>query len=159
MPITYKRGNLIDDPADALVNTVNCVGRMGKGIALAFKQRYPRMFAEYRRRCFLGAVVPGEMDFYLTARGRWLVNFPTKRHWREGSRLDDIRSGLAALRAWLCSRPAVRSIAVPALGCANGGLRWVDVRPEIEAALGDLDSVDVFVYEPLEEPSDVRACP
>lgn len=148
--IQYVRGDLLADPAMALVNTVNCVGVMGAGIAAQFKRRYPWMFKEYQRRCRMGSVRPGHLDLhYDVGREQWLVNFPTKRHWRDASRLSDIRAGLASLRDWLLANPQVRSIAIPALGCQNGRLSWAEVQPEIESALGDLDGVDITAYEPM----------
>ena len=148
--ITYLRGNLLEDDAHALVNTVNTVGVMGKGIALQFKQRFPANFAAYAQACKLGQVQTGRM--FITAPGelagpRWVVNFPTKQHWRDPSRMEWVVDGLQDLRGFL-ARNAVPSIALPALGAGLGGLPWAAVRGHIDAALGDL-AVDVRVYEPL----------
>ena len=148
--IAYLRGNLLEDDAQALVNTVNTVGVMGKGIALQFKQRFPPNFAAYAQACQLGQVQTGRM--FVTEPGelagpRWLVNFPTKQHWRDPSRMAWVMEGLQDLRSFLVIN-AVQSIALPALGAGLGGLPWPAVREHIEAALGDLP-VDVRVYEPL----------
>ena len=144
--ITYQRGNLLEDDAQALVNTVNTVGAMGKGIALQFKQRFPANFVAYAQGCKLGQMQTGRM--FVSEPGeltgpRWLVNFPTKQHWRDPSRLEWVVDGLQDLRGFLMSN-AVQSIALPGLG----GLPWGAVRGHIEAALGDL-AVDVRVYEPM----------
>lgn len=148
--IAYLRGNLLEDDAQALVNTVNTVGVMGKGIALQFKQRFPANFMAYAQACKLGQVQTGRM--FVTESGeltgpRWVVNFPTKQHWRDPSRMEWVVDGLQDLRGLLISN-AVASIALPALGAGLGGLPWAAVRGHIEAALGDL-VVDVRVYEPL----------
>lgn len=148
--ITYLRGNLLEDDAQALVNTVNTVGVMGKGIALQFKQRFPANFVAYAQACKLGQVQTGRM--FVTEPGeltgpRWVVNFPTKQHWRDPSRMECVVDGLQDLRDFLMSN-AVQSIALPALGAGLGGLPWAVVRGHIEAALGDL-AVDVRMYEPL----------
>ena len=148
--IAYLRGNLLEDDAQALVNTVNTVGVMGKGIALQFKQRFPANFVAYAQACKLGQVQTGHM--LVTEPGeltgpRWVVNFPTKQHWRDPSRLEWVVDGLQDLRTFLVSHQ-VQSIALPALGAGLGGLPWPMVRGHIETALGDL-SVDVRVYEPL----------
>ena len=147
--IAYLRGNLLEDDAQALVNTVNTVGVMGKGIALQFKQRFPANFVAYAQACKLGQVQTGSM-FVTEPRKltgpRWVVNFPTKQHWRDLSRLEWVVDGLQDLHSFLASNP-VPSIALPALGAGLGGLSWPLVRGHVEAALGDL-AVDVRVYEP-----------
>jgi O-acetyl-ADP-ribose deacetylase (regulator of RNase III) len=148
--IAYLRGNLLEDDAQALVNTVNTVGVMGKGIALQFKQRFPANFVAYAQACKLGQVQTGRL--FVTEPGeltgpRWVVNFPTKQHWRDPSRMEWVAEGLQDLRSFLVSN-AVQSMALPALGAGLGGLPWATVRGHIEAALGDL-AVDVRVYEPL----------
>ncbi len=153
--IAYRHGNLLEADAEALVNTVNCVGVMGKGIALQFKQAFPDNFRAYARACRAGEVQLGRMLTVATDRltnPRYIINFPTKRHWRGKSRLEDITAGLDALLAEV-RRLGIRSIAVPPLGCGNGGLDWAEVRPLIEAALGDLPEVQVFVYEPQGAPA------
>jgi O-acetyl-ADP-ribose deacetylase (regulator of RNase III) len=145
-------GNLLEASADALVNAVNTVGVMGKGIALQFKRAFPENFRVYEAACRRGEVQIGRMFVAETGQPgqpQLIINFPTKRHWRSRSRLDDIRAGLAGLRQVLVDRQ-VRSVALPPLGCGNGGLDWRDVRPLIDGALGDLPGVEVVVYPPRE---------
>jgi O-acetyl-ADP-ribose deacetylase (regulator of RNase III) len=147
-------GNLLDAPAEALVNTVNTVGVMGKGIALQFKQAYPQNFRAYEAACRRGEVQIGRMfvvETGLLGPPRLIINFPTKQHWRSRSRLDDIKSGLVDLRRVLQDRQ-VRSVAVPPLGCGNGGLDWREVRPLIASALGDIPEIEVVVYPPKGSP-------
>ena len=146
----FVQGDLLEAEAEALVNAVNTVGTMGKGIARAFKTAFPDNYRAYARACRAGEVEVGRV-FAFERRGagpRWIVNFPTKQHWRNASRIEWIDDGLRDLRAFIEAR-TVRSIAVPALGCGLGGLDWSVVRPRIEAALGDLDGTRVLVYEPL----------
>jgi O-acetyl-ADP-ribose deacetylase (regulator of RNase III) len=152
--LTEEHGNLLEAPADALVNTVNTVGIMGKGLALQFKQAYPGNFHAYESACRHGEVRLGRMFTYETGqldKPRFVINFPTKGHWRSRSRLSDIKSGLASLREVIRERH-IDSIAIPPLGCGNGGLDWSDVRPLIVEALGDLPGVRVMVYPPQETP-------
>lgn len=149
--VRYIRGNLLQADTEALVNAVNTVGAMGKGIALAFKQIYPTNFAEYEASCRAQQVRTGCM--FVTQNRvphgpRWIINFPTKRHWRQPSRLEWIEEGLADLRRVIRDRQ-IRSIAIPPLGCGLGGLDWNQVRPAIAAALDELADVDVRVYEPI----------
>ena len=157
--IVYKTGNLLREPADALVNTVNCVGVMGRGVALQFKKAFPKNYDAYRKACKAGEVVPGAI--FVTERGnltqpRFIFNFPTKRHWRGKSRMEDIEAGLRSLRDEIRQRD-VRSIAIPPLGCGLGGLDWSEVRERIEDILHDLD-VPVVVFEPDGAPdADVMA--
>ncbi len=150
-----QRGNLLEADVEALVNTVNCVGIMGKGIALQFKQAFPDNFREYARACRAGQVHLGQMLVVPTGgltNPRYIINFPTKRHWKGKSHLADIESGLAALVAEV-RRLDIHSIAVPPLGCGNGGLDWADVRPLIVAAFADLPDVRVLIYEPEGAPA------
>ena len=131
-------GNLLEADVEAFVNTVNTEGVMGKGIALQFSKKFPEMAQAYQQACKAGEVRPGHMHVF--ERGdmlnpRYLINFPTKRHWRSPSRMEDIEAGLTALVEEI-RRRGIRSIAVPPLGCGNGGLDWRDVRPAIERALG-----------------------
>jgi O-acetyl-ADP-ribose deacetylase (regulator of RNase III) len=147
--IELGHGDLLQADAEALVNAINCVGVMGKGIALQFKQAFPENFRRYAQAC-AGEVRPGRMfvvDTGIPGRHRYIVNFPTKRHWRNGSRLEDIESGLRALVEEVQQRD-IRSIAIPPLGCGNGGLRWADVKPRIEAAFAELAHVRVVLFEP-----------
>ena len=146
-----KQGDILLDKAEALVNTVNCVGVMGRGIALQFKNRFPENFVSYAAACKRKEVVPGKMHVYSTGKEspRFIINFPTKRHWREPSLLKDIEDGLLALVAEIKAR-GIKSIAIPPLGCGLGGLDWHIVRPLIQKRLGELQDVDIFIYEPLE---------
>ena len=153
--VSEEHGNLLEATADALVNTVNTVGVMGKGIALQFKQAYPANFRAYEAACRRGEVRLGRMFTYETGlleAPRFIINFPTKGHWRARSKLSDIRAGLADLREVISDRD-IRSIAIPPLGCGNGGLDWHDVQPLIIEALGDLPDVLVIVYPPEGAPT------
>jgi len=143
--ITYVKGDILTSPAKTLVNTVNLVGVMGKGLALRFKQVYPEMFVAYQTACQSGAIAVGRPWLYKTSR-KWIVNFPTKRHWRNRSRLDDIEAGLKTF-ARTCVDEGIDSIAFPALGCGNGELVWDTVRPLMERYLHSLP-IDVFIYPP-----------
>lgn len=152
--IILKQGNLLTDEVEALVNTVNCVGVMGKGIALQFKQAYPEMFTEYQKACRKEEVQPGKMHVVETKslfNPKFIINFPTKRHWKNRSRMDDIESGLADLIK-VIKKLEIKSIAVPPLGCGNGGLKWSDVRPKIESAFEQIPNVEVHLYEPAGSP-------
>lgn len=149
-----RHGNILDADAEALVNTVNTVGVMGKGIALQFRQAFPRNYEVYRRACEKGEVQPGRMLIVSTDRlenPRFIVNFPTKRHWKGKSRIDDIKEGLNAL-VHDVRRLGIQSIAIPPLGCGNGGLEWIVVKPIIEQAMAALPGVRVLVYEPRGAP-------
>ncbi len=144
--INWVRGNLFDSEAEALVNTVNCVGVMGKGIAYQFKRAYPAMFKDYKAQCDRKEIAPGKVTTF-SERGKLIINFPTKRHWRAKARLGDVESGLLALRELLDDR-GIKSVAIPPLGCGNGGLDWPDVRAAIARELGGLDDVEIEVFEP-----------
>jgi O-acetyl-ADP-ribose deacetylase (regulator of RNase III) len=151
--IRYTQGNLLEASTEALVNTVNEIGVMGKGIALMFRESFPENTRKYLTACKAKQVQVGQMfvvkDRDLTG-ARWIVNFPTKKHWRNPSKFDWIRTGLRDL-ARVIQETGIRSIAVPPLGCGNGGLEWAQVRREIEIVLGELEDVDVIVYEPTSE--------
>lgn len=152
--IEFKRGNILEADADALVNTVNTVGIMGKGIALQFKKAYPENYEAYKKACNSGQVIPGRMFVFeprLTYGPRYIINFPTKRHWKGKSRIEDIADGLKALAEEVQVR-GIQSIAIPPLGCGLGGLRWREVRPMIEAAFAPMKKVRVLVYEPAGAP-------
>ncbi len=143
-------GNLLSADVDAVVNTVNTVGVMGKGIALQFKRAYPDMFKAYKRACDRNEVRLGEMwvwDNASFAGPRHVINFPTKGHWRSNSKLADIEAGLDDLSRVIAER-GITSVAVPPLGCGNGGLDWNLVRPVIVERLGQLDEVEVQLFEP-----------
>lgn len=147
-------GSLLDAKVDALVNTVNTVGVGGKGLALQFRQAFPENFRAYVAACKRGEVQPGSMFVFDTGQlgaQRYIVNFPTKRHWRGRSRLDDIRSGLRDL-VRVIREYQIKSIAIPPLGCGNGGLPWADVEPLIREAMAPLEDVKVVVYAPAGAP-------
>jgi O-acetyl-ADP-ribose deacetylase (regulator of RNase III) len=152
--IEYKTGDILAEDAEALVNTVNCVGFMGRGIALQFKKAWPENFRAYAAACRRRAVQPGRMLVFETGRltnPRFIVNFPTKRHWRGRSRMEDIEAGLRSLVEEL-HRRGIRSIALPPLGAGLGGLEWAEVRERIERAMRDLPDVRVIVFEPSGAP-------
>jgi O-acetyl-ADP-ribose deacetylase (regulator of RNase III) len=158
--IEYAKGNILQADTEALVNTVNCVGYMGKGIALQFKQAYPENFRAYEKACRAKAVQPGRMFVFETGRimpPQYIINFPTKRHWRDKSRIEDIKSGLVALTEEVQCL-GLHSIAVPPLGCGNGGLNWSEVRPLIESAFASLPDVRVLLYAPHGAP-DAKTMP
>jgi O-acetyl-ADP-ribose deacetylase (regulator of RNase III) len=151
--MTFRQGNLLQAPVEALVNTVNTVGVMGKGIALMFKEAFPANFRAYEEACKRKEVRIGKMFVTenLALEGpHWLINFPSKKHWRQPSKLEWIVEGLQDLRR-VIEEKKITSIALPPLGCGNGGLDWNEVRPEIEKALKPLESVDVMVFEPTEK--------
>jgi O-acetyl-ADP-ribose deacetylase (regulator of RNase III) len=152
--IELTRGNLLEAEAEAFVNTVNCVGVMGKGVALQFKQAFPDNFRQYEQACRAKQVRPGQMFIVENSSlvsPKYIINFPTKRHWKGKAKIEDIQSGLKALIADI-KRLRIRSVAVPPLGCGNGGLRWSDVRPMIEAAFRETPDVKVLLYEPRGAP-------
>lgn len=158
--IGLTRGNIIEADAEVLVNTVNCEGFMGKGIALQFKKAFPENFKAYERACRAEEVQPGRMFVFSTGsmmNPKYIINFPTKRKWRESSRMEDIESGLAALVKEI-RRLKVSSVAVPPLGCGHGGLDWRKVRPLIERAFTALPDVRVALFEPVGAP-DAKAMP
>lgn len=148
--IEYNTGDILQADAEALVNTVNCVGIMGRGVALQFKNAFPENFKAYAVACAREEVQPGRMFVFETgwlANPKYIINFPTKRHWRGKSRIDDIESGLEDLVKVIRDRH-ITSIAIPPLGSGLGGLDWSQVRPRIEAALHGLDGVRTIVFEP-----------
>ncbi len=151
--IEFTRGNLLESKAEALVNTVNTVGVMGKGVALMFKETYRENFKAYEAACKKKEVKVGRM--FVTERQaligpKWIINFPTKEHWRGNSKMAWIETGLEDLKRVIAEKK-VRSIAIPPLGSGNGGLNWSDVRPKIEAALEILNDVSVIIYEPADQ--------
>ena len=146
----FTQGNLLDAPAEALVNTVNTVGVMGKGVALMFKEAFPANFRAYEDACKQKGVKVGKMfatENRTFSGPRWIINFPTKKHWRQPSKLEWIIEGLGDLRKFV-QEHQIRSIALPPLGAGNGGLDWSEVRPEVERILGTLEGVDILVFEP-----------
>ena len=153
--IRFKKGDILFEDAEALVNTVNCVGIMGRGIALQFRKAFPENFHTYAEACKRGEVRPGRMFVHATralTNPRYIVNFPTKRHWRGDSRIEDIEAGLRDL-ARVIREYDIRSIAVPPLGSGLGGLDWPIVRARIEEALGSLNDVGIVVFEPVGAPA------
>ncbi|MBI4536932.1 MAG: macro domain-containing protein [candidate division NC10 bacterium] len=152
--VEIAHGNLLRADAEALVNTVNCVGYMGRGIALQFKKAFPENFVEYQKPCRTGLEQPGKMFVFETGSmiaPRHIINFPTKRHWRGKSRYEDIEAGLKALVSEVKAR-GIRSIAVPPLGCGLGGLDGGRVRPMIERAFTETPGVRVLLFEPVGAP-------
>ncbi len=150
--IEYKTGDLMAEEVEALVNTVNCVGVMGRGIALQFKKEFPENFKVYANACRrkdvkLGQMFVFERDDMFSPQPRYIINFPTKRHWRNKSRMEDIESGLASLVTEIRER-GIRSIAIPALGSGLGGLNWYAVRTRMQKALTELDDVKIVIFEP-----------
>jgi O-acetyl-ADP-ribose deacetylase (regulator of RNase III) len=151
--IKFTRGNLLDAKVDALVNTVNTVGVMGKGVALMFKEAFPKNFKEYEAACKQKAIKVGQMfvtELESLIGPKWIINFPTKEHWRGDSKMEWIDAGLEDLKR-VISEKGIQSIAIPPLGSGNGGLKWEEVRPKIEAALAPLSNVSVIVYEPTDQ--------
>ncbi|MCP4689191.1 MAG: macro domain-containing protein [Desulfobacterales bacterium] len=152
--IEYAKGNMLTADAEALVNTVNCVGVMGKGIALQFKKAFPDNFKAYEKACRSKEVQPGRMFIYKTnslINPRFIINFPTKRHWRGKSRYEDIEAGLNVLPRDV-KRLGIKSIAIPPLGCGLGGLDWQKVGKLIEKSFSELPDVRVLLYKPRGAP-------
>lgn len=141
--IIYVRTNLFESNAQVLVNTVNTVGVMGKGLAKEFKRLYPDMFERYQRSCEEGKLDIGNLHFYKTP-NKWVMNFPTKKSWRSASRLDYIEAGLKKFVAEY-ENLGITSIAFPLLGCGNGGLEWEEVKPLMEKYLKRLP-IEIFIH-------------
>ncbi len=153
--IELQQGDILKAKADALVNTVNCTGVMGRGIALQFKKAFPEAFKAYESVCRRRELVPGMVlvhDLNRFEQPYYVIDLPTKRHWRGKSRIEDIESGLAALTDEV-RRLGLKSVAVPPLGCGLGGLNWEDVRPRIQQAFQELPDVRVLLFEPKGAPS------
>ena len=153
--IKLTHGDIFKADAEALVNTVNCIGVMGRGIALQFSKAFPENSKVYKAACDKKQLHPGTMLVYDLNRfenPRYIINFPTKRHWKGKSRIEDIESGLKALIEEVHKRN-IHSIAIPPLGCGLGGLNWEQVRPMIENAFETLPDVNVLLYEPAGAPS------
>ncbi len=152
--VNYKTGDILEDHAEAIVNTVNCVGVMGRGIALQFKKAYPENFKAYAKACKNGEVQSGKMFVFKTGAllgPQYVINFPTKRHWRDKSKIEDIEAGLNDL-VRVIDENNIRSIAIPPLGSGLGGLDWKVVRRMIVRAMSSCDDLDVIVYEPKGAP-------
>lgn len=157
--IEFRTGDILRTDVEALVNTVNCVGIMGRGIALQFKNDFPENFKAYEAACQREEVQPGKMFVFETrtlTNPKFIINFPTKRHWRGKSRMEDIESGLKALVEEIRNR-RIHSIAIPPLGSGLGGLNWADVRPRIVKALDDLNDLQVIVFEPNSAPAATKS--
>lgn len=157
--ISEQDGNLLNDEVEALVNTVNTVGVMGKGIALQFKRAFPENFKSYQLACRRGEMEIGRVLIVPTGKidgnPRYIVNFPTKGHWRSRSKIADIRAGLNDMVEQVRAL-GIRSIAIPPLGCGNGGLRWSDVRPLIVDIVSTLEDVDVHLFAPKGAPESAQ---
>ena len=146
----FTTGNLLEAKVAALVNTVNTVGVMGKGLALMFKERFPENYTAYVKACRAEEVQTGQMFVFPVEEKsglQWIVNFPTKQHWRLPTKIEWVRDGLVALRDTIQDKQ-ISSIALPPLGCGNGGLQWSVVRPLVEEVLSGLRAVEILVYEP-----------
>jgi O-acetyl-ADP-ribose deacetylase (regulator of RNase III) len=146
--VTFTSGDIFNSAAQVITNTINTVGVMGAGLALKFKNRFPQMFEDYHQRCANGKVKQGE-PYLWEDENVQILNFPTKRHWQEPSRLEDIEAGLKYL-ASNYQTMSIQSLALPPLGCGLGGLNWDQVRPLIDRYLGGLSDLEVFVYEPAQ---------
>ena len=153
--IEYQQGDILQADAEALVNTVNCVGIMGRGVALQFRKAFPENYKVYKALCDRKELEPGKVlvfDMNRLHNPRFIINFPTKRHWKSKSRIEDIQAGLVALVEEVRQRQ-IQSIALPPLGCGLGGLNWNEVRPMIERAFEALPDMRVLVYEPAGAPA------
>ncbi len=156
--ITFTSGDILQADVEAIVNTVNCVGVMGRGIALQFQKAWPENFKAYAEACKNKQVQPGRMFVFNTdqlANPHYIINFPTKRHWRGSSRMEDIEAGLLALVATVREKN-IRSIAIPPLGSGLGGLDWQQVKPKMQQAMHELADVQVIIYEPYGAPENDR---
>ena len=153
--IEITTGDILKAKADALVNTVNCVGVMGRGIALQFSKAFPMVLKAYETACKRGEVQIGRVmscDLNRSEQPHYVINLPTKKHWRNKSLIEYVDTGLLALVAEV-QRLGIKSIAIPPLGCGLGGLDWKDVRPRIEQAFAALPEVRVLLFEPkIEKP-------
>ncbi|MPQ76661.1 macro domain-containing protein [Hydrogenovibrio sp. JE_KL2] len=155
MTLIFKKGDLFESHDEAIVNTVNCVGVMGKGIALQYKNLFPENYVEYKKQCSLNSVVPGKMfvyeykteDLFSKGKPKFIINFPTKDHWRAKSRVEYVEKGLDDL-IFVIKEKNIKSISMPAIGCGNGGLDWSNVKEIVSEKLASLDNVIIHVYEP-----------
>ena len=152
--ITYVKLDLFQSPAHVIVNTVNTVGVMGKGIAKTFKEVYPEMFKEYQKLCEKKLLAVGKLWIYKTS-NKWVLNFPTKKHWRSPSKIEYIEAGLKKFVQYY-EEKGIDSIAFPPLGCGNGGLNWEhEVKPLMEKYLKDLP-IDIYIHLPPTELKNVK---
>lgn len=142
--LIYRRTSILESPAQTLVNTVNCVGVMGKGLAHAFREREPDMFKAYKRICDQNALIPGKLWLWRGS-GSWILNFPTKIHWRNSSRIDWIEQGLAKFVAAFAEQ-GITEISFPRLGCGNGNLDWEEVRPVMERHLSNIN-IPIYIHD------------
>jgi len=141
---------IFESDAQTLVNTINCVGVMGKGIALEFKNRYPAMFDKYKSFCDKGVFKPGVLWIYKAEDGKWVLNFPTKVDWRNPSKIEYIEEGLKKfVEIW--EEKGIKSIAFPLLGCSNGGLDPDEVIPIMKKYLEQCDGLKAYIYDDREE--------
>lgn len=148
--IEYKKGDILKEETEAVVNTVNTKGVMGKGIALQFKERFPENYKQYKKACEAGTVETGKVfvsESGLLLNPRYIINFPTKEHWKNPSKMEYIYEGLNDLVRVIREKD-IRSIAIPPLGCGNGGLDWNEVKPAIEQALSAIPNINVILFEP-----------
>jgi O-acetyl-ADP-ribose deacetylase (regulator of RNase III) len=148
--INIVKGNIVDQSTEAIVNTVNCVGVMGRGIALSFKKAFPENYNDYIEACKKGEVVPGKMHVHVTGdifERKYIINFPTKKHWKGNSNIIDIKEGLKDL-VNVINHYDIKSITIPPLGCGLGGLDWEEVRPLIEDTFKELPDKTVNIIEP-----------
>jgi len=153
--IKHTSGNVLNAEAEALINTVNTEGVMGKGIALQFKKAYPAMYEAYRKAAKAGDIRLGHMHVWPTGQmtgPKYIINFPTKGHWKSRSKIDDIQAGLVDLIA-VIRELRIKSIAVPPLGCGNGGLDWREVEPRIVTAFEQVPDVDALLFAPAGAPA------
>lgn len=144
----FRSGDIFKSDAQTLVNTVNCRGVMGKGLALEFKKRFPQMFEEYKKECNAGRLRIGTLHLY-RGQQKWVLNFPTKDHWRGRSKIEYIEAGLRYFvehyKEW-----GIKSIAFPKLGCNLGGLDWQEVKRKMIEYLGKLEDLEIYIYEDVE---------
>ena len=146
MVIKYTKGDIFDSQCQAIINTVNCEGKMGKGLAYQFKKKFPEMEQDYVKVCLNGELYPGKLHIY-QEKNFLIINFPTKKKWREKSKIEYIIIGLRKLKEEIVKR-GINSVAIPPLGAGNGGLNWNEVKTEINRELLDIEDVVFEVYEP-----------
>ncbi|MDG6777277.1 macro domain-containing protein [Thiomicrorhabdus sp. zzn3] len=155
MTLIFKKGNLFESHDEAIVNTVNCVGVMGKGIALQYKNLFPENYTEYKKQCSQKNIVPGKMfvyeykteDLFAGNKPQFIINFPTKDHWRAKSKIEYVEQGLNDFIS-VITQQNIKSVSMPAIGCGNGGLEWSDVKKVVTAKLSSLEGVTINIYEP-----------
>lgn len=152
--LKFKVGNILESESSAIVNTVNCEGKMGKGLAFQFKKKYPEMEKSYVEVCKTGELRPGKLHIFFE-QNKYIINFPTKNKWREKTKVEYISDGLKALKKLLIDKE-ITSVAIPPLGCGNGGLNWNQVKPIIIKELDTISSnIDIEVYEPSDNISSI----